>query len=314
MGIPRIKHYSFYTDFFEKGEIPEFYIDDQTTPCSISYSNDIFNGRINVVNCIPPFVPEHCRVVKHGIKAYTKSYRFGYAMYLPEFSNTSEFLRNQLGKKPFKNLRQDHQRLKRDYKIHTKVFYGHIDLEIYDELFLKLEEFIHDRFSKNNRKHFALDRWSFYKENAYQMIHENKASFFVIYNDREPISISLAYHYRNIMIATVTSFDNAFYHYSLGRQMFVEQLNWCYENGIDLIDMGWGDFDYKIKFANAVYRYQTQIIYPANNLFLQIGAFFLSWVLLLKTQVATFRKLGNKSPKKLFEGRLDKLEKFTLLT
>lgn len=313
MGFPKIKSHSFYFDFFEKGKVPGFYEKINGIPKSY-FEPDVLlentDSDIHVVNCIPPFLLDKDFTIKKPFGLFSKTYRLGYAMYLSDFSSAHEYLRNQLGKKKYKNLRQDYQRLKRAHNIHLKVFHGKISREIYDELFITLEEFIHNRFSKNNRKHFALTKWSFYKETAYQDINEKKASFFVIYNDTSPIAISLSYHFRNVMFAAVTSFDNTFYHYSLGRQMFVEQLHWCYQNKIDLLDTGWGEFDYKMKFSNAVYQYHTQIIYPKKNIISKGGGYITSWVLMLKNRLSTYYHLGFTSPKKLFKERLSKLENF----
>jgi len=312
MGIPKIKSHSFYFDFFEKGKLPEFYSEIKNVPKEYVSPNRDLDNDIHIVNCIPPFVLQDQKALKNGLKAFTKTYRLGYAMYLPEFTNANDFLRNQLGKKPFKNLRQDYQRLKRDHNVQVKIYFGEIDRKIYKELFIKLEEFIHSRFTKNNRKHFALTKWSFYKETVYQDIHDKKASFFVVYSDSEPIAISLSYHFRNVMFAAVTSFNNTYNHYSLGRQMFVEQINWCYQNGIELLDTGWGEFDYKMKFSNAVYQYHTQVIYPERNTISKMASYIISTIMMLKSKVSTFYHLGCKSYKKLFTERLVKLENFLI--
>lgn len=317
MGIPKVKSHNFYFDFFEKNFVPIFYKRIDGIPKS--YFNDGHesfdkpkNG-VHIVNCIPPFLLNDEAYVKKAYGVFTKTYRLGYAMLLTDFSSSNEYLRHQLGKKKYKNIRQDSQRLRRDHDINSRTFYGEIDMATYEALFLKLEEFIKNRFDKQGRKHFALTKWSFYKENTYQKIIEKKASFLVLYKKDTPIGIALNFHFKKIFFAAVTSFDNTYHNYSLGKLMFVNQLEWCYKNGVHLLDTGWGEFDYKIKFSNAVYKYHTQTIFPKKNIAGRMVAYVISWALMLKSRMSILFYLKFKSPKSHYEGRWLNLEKIDAL-
>jgi len=49
--------------------------------------------------------------------------------------------------------------------------------------------------------------WEFYKEVAYPLILESKASLFVLYDNETPIAITYNYHSENIVFDAITVFD-----------------------------------------------------------------------------------------------------------
>jgi CelD/BcsL family acetyltransferase involved in cellulose biosynthesis len=220
-----------------------------------------------------------------------------------EYDSAQEFLRNQLGKKVYKNLRQDNQRLERNHTTRFEFFFGAIDESKCEILLETLKGFISVRFKGKTSKHAALNRWGFYQDTVYEMILAKKASLFVIYELELPIAISLHYHYKKILYAAIISFDTRFSKYSMGRQMFVQQIIWCYDNNYQLLDMGWGAYDYKLKFSNAVYRHQTHVLYPKKSIGKKLVAYCISWALMFKYYGARLRDREFKIPESKFKNR-----------
>jgi len=299
-----IKTYNFHFDFFEKRELPPFYeIKERDSDCispNKAESKSIENGAVLL---IPPYLNYTQKDLKPGYSCSSKSYWIGFAMDLHPFNNFREYLRHQLGKKPYKNLRQDIQRLERGHQIHFQTFYGSIDESTYNNLMDTLKKYIEGRFKGRVHKHTALKKWNHYVDSVYPMIHDKKASIFVIYEKDEPISISLNYHYRDIFIAAIISFNHKFFPYSMGKQMFVRQIEWCYANNYRIIDLGWGSFDYKIKFSNAVFKYNTHIIFPKKNLYKRLLSHGIGWYLYLKYYLVMLKQRKLRNPKKTFKGR-----------
>jgi hypothetical protein len=226
-----------------------------------------------------------------------------------EYDTEQEFLRFQLGKKVYKNLRQDVQRLERNHDIRFETYFGALNEAKYKTLMETLKGFISVRFKGKISKHVALNRWGFYMDTVYEMILAKKASLFVIYELEKPIAISLHYHFKKILFTSIISFNANFHKYSLGRQMFVKQIAWCYNNNYQLLDMGWGSYDYKMKFSNAVYRYQTHVLYPKKSFRKKIIALCISWALMFKYYGAIIRDRKFTLPKSKFQNRwLKKLE------
>lgn len=301
----KLKRHNFHYDLFEKRSVPINYQNIKGIPIEFyepSYASQV-DDHVTIINCVPPYLEISNKNINSKFANISRSYRLGFAMNLSESKSAIEFLKIQLGKKGYKNLRQDRQRLERDHEINYKVFHGEIDESICNELMNQLESFIRFRFKDRTEKHTALSKWSFYKETTYdQIIHKN-ASLFVIYQGNNPIAITLTYHYNKILNAAVASFDYNFYKYSLGKIMFVNQIEWCYDNNYELIDIGWGSLDYKIKFSNAVFKYQTHVLYPKNNVFKYITSALISWFLMFKYYLDMIRAGKYRLPNKKYKNK-----------
>ena len=59
--------------------------------------------------------------------------------------------------------------------------------------------------------------------------------------------------------------ENEFLKYSPGRILLKEQIKWCFENGIELLDFGPGEFDYKSQWSNDNENY-FKILEPKSTL------------------------------------------------
>ncbi|MGW9686031.1 GNAT family N-acetyltransferase [Flagellimonas sp. 2504JD1-5] len=279
----RPKRYNFYFEFFEKGSLPFFYsrsseFKNINRIPDLDSLNQKFTSNLFIVNCIPPYL-KHLTDRKKEFGCYSKSYRPGFLMDLVGFNNTAQYLKKQLKPKPYKNLRQDINRLCRDYNISFKIYYGEIEREYFQILIDKLEYFIRRRFNQKNKYHSALSRWAYYSESLYQMILSKKASFFVLYDGKKPIGISVNYHYDNILDAAISSYDIDYHKYSIGKHLFVKQIEWCFKNDYALIDLRWGDFRYKRHFANKVVKYKTHVIFNKKSLLKRVMSFAISHVL-----------------------------------
>ena len=85
--------------------------------------------------------------------------------------------------------------------------------------------------------------------------------------------------------------------------MFCKQIEWSLENGYKLIDLAWGSFDYKIKFSNAVYKYQTHVLYPKTNFLAKVLAFIEINRLRIIYYMVMIRDGKFRNPKKTYNGK-----------
>ena len=298
------KYHNFVYCFFEKNKVPFFYEEIKNVPKTYYVDNIDEANEVQIVNYIMPYIGRRKITLKDGYDFYSKSYRLGYAMDFSNSSSATNYLKNVLGKKTYKNLRQDRQRLHRDYNIQLKVYYGDINEDNYQILFKTLKEYILKRFEGRVHKHTALSKWNFYVKSCYNMILAKNAALFVLYNNNSPIAISLGYTHNNILKAAISSFDESYYKYSLGKLMFVNQIEWCFLNNFKLLDTGWGKIEYKIKFSNAIFYYDTKVFYPKDILFKKMVAFLISWVLFIQYFcVIICVEKTFKRPKKVYKNR-----------
>jgi len=299
-----VNYHNFAFCFFEKNKVPFYYKEIKNVPKSYFVDNDAEANEVQIVNYVMPYVGRRKMTLKNGYDFYSKSYRLGYAMDFSNSLSAIDYLKDVLGKKTYKNLRQDRQRLHRDYSIHLKVYHGDINKDNYHLLFKTLKEYILKRFEGRTHKHTALSKWNFYVKSCYKLILSKNAALFVLYNNNNPIAISLGYTHNNILKAAISSFDQSYYKYSLGKLMFVNQIEWCFLNNYKLLDTGWGNINYKIKFSNAVFYYDTKVFYPKDKLFKKILAFLISWGLFIKySLVIIFVEKKLRRPKKVYKNR-----------
>ncbi|WP_445381986.1 GNAT family N-acetyltransferase [Robiginitalea sp. IMCC43444] len=303
--IPLIRR-NFHLDFYEENKICSVFKKMRGLP------NEYFgdkknklrnNNAITIINCIPPYLVSDKIILQSEYSSFSGNIRLGYAMLLNEFKNSSEYLREQLGKKVYKNLRQDKQRLEREHELSIQFYHGKIDPHTFEKILHQLKEFIEVRFGGNKHKHYALKRWSLYEKELYKQILGKRASFIVAYSGGDIAGISVNYHFTDNITVALNSFNRDFSGYSMGRLMFWYILDWSYNNNIKLIDLEWGNLPYKIKFSNAVFQYQTQVVYPRKNILLKMLSFGIIQLLVLKNYILQKKDFGMKNPEEIFEGR-----------
>jgi hypothetical protein len=302
--VPLIYWDNFFLSYFENDEIPFYYaiLEEPNNPVSrnvVPKPVPVFNG-LRVVNCIPPYLRDLTLKLQPGLGVMTKSYRLGYLIDLSDFKNPEEYLKSVLGSSTSKKLRRDFRKLTEFNSLRFSIFYGEIDKIQYETFMNSLKAMITTRFSEKNTAHSALQRWDFYSRNAYDMLKQGHASLFVYSISDNPISIGLNYHKENVLYSAITSFNSEYAHLGFGKLMLFNRIKWCLDNGYTKIDLGWGDFDYKKKFANFIYEYQTQIIFREKKVFDRIAAYFLSYFLKRKYRFnlkSNFKDLSQKRSK-----------------
>ncbi|MEQ9581598.1 MAG: GNAT family N-acetyltransferase, partial [Arenibacter sp.] len=144
-------------------------------------------------------------------------------------------------------------------------------------------------FSQRNQEHSGLKKWAFYKEAAYQLILDKRASIFVISDGEKPIVIGLNFHYQNIFDSAITSYDIDYAKFGLGNIAVLKKIEWCFANGFSRYDMRWGELAYKSLWCNSVEPYECHIVYSKGNIGKKIVAYLVAFIMKFKTYL---RKKG----------------------
>lgn len=269
MITSKIAKYNFSLDLYEKNRIHQFY----KTVHNPRTKQDVVNplsGNINEssliteIKCIPEFltpVPISSRKTFQILKIHRIK---GYCIDLTGYTSVAEYLNANLGSRR-KNFKRQLKRLESCYDITHKVYFGNIDKVHFDELFDKMSLFLKKRFEQKGETFDPSINLNELRTNCYPMVLEKKASLHVIYNGDEPIDICLNYHYQDILVSSISSYDIDYAKFGLGNLDIVKQLEWAIENNYRIYDLMWGDLPYKQYWCNRIYQYEHHLFYNPKS-------------------------------------------------
>ncbi len=199
-------------------------------------------------------IPENVSFFK--IKQYP-----GYLVELHKYKDLSEYFQKTFRKKTRYSLRRYQKRLELCFKIKYKMFYGNISKEEYDFIFGWFKKLLEKRFTDKQTTNNNLnpEEWAFYYDVAFPLILAKKASLFVVYEDSNPIAVSLNYFSENILFHAITVYDIDYSKFNLGKIALTNLFSWCFENSIQYIDFSKGYYEYKTHWANKNYDFEYHL-------------------------------------------------------
>ena len=192
-----LKKLNFSFAFFERNSVYPFYksvhnrtngsiLNNNSSENAAEYFNDIC-----IVQYIPPYFELEVDKENSPFDLYKIVAIPGFRADLESYVNVEEYMKGQLTKGVMKTIKSRLRRLENCFDITYEMYCGSITKEKYNFLFDQLELMINRRFSQRNEAHFGLKKWAFYKENAYQLILDKRAAFFLISDgDRTKLSLS----------------------------------------------------------------------------------------------------------------------------
>ncbi|MCM4172574.1 GNAT family N-acetyltransferase [Arenibacter sp. TNZ] len=284
-----LKRLNFSHEFFEKNSIFPFYkgLYNKTNGDIFINNNkensEIYISDISIVQYIPPYFELKIDKKSSSYGLYKFNTYTGYKAVLDNFNNVEEYMKAQFSKGVKKTINSRHKRLEVCFDINYEMFYGSINQKKYIFLMDYLESMINTRFSQRNQEHSGLKKWAFYKDAAYQLILDKRASVFVISDGEKPIVIGLNFHYQNIFDSAITSYDIDYAKFGLGNIAVLKKIEWCFANGFSRYDMRWGELAYKSLWCNSVEPYECHIVYNKGNIGKKLGAYLVAFIMKFKT-------------------------------
>ena len=259
--------------FFKPSILPVFINMGRNLTKGISYSLYVpktinFNKSVLLIYDVPDYfdldienAPE--KVAFHKIKQYP-----GYLVELDKFDDVNDYFQKTFRKKTRYNIKRCQKRLELCFKIKYKMFYGEISKEDYDFIFDCFKKLLEKRFTAKQTTNNNLDpeEWAFYLDVALPMILEKKASLFVVYEDSNPIAVSLNYLSENTLFHAITVFDIDYSKFDLGKIALLNLFSWCFENQIKCFDFSKGHFDYKTHWMTKKYDFDYHIYYDKTSI------------------------------------------------
>lgn len=280
---------NFYFDFYERKELPNIY-------SSISYKGNSFSIRTNPANnlqledletLVLEYFPSYLNFSIHEQYKFKQQNIFkvkGYCIAIQESENVETYLGRNFKPNFRTSIRRRLSGLERCFDIRYKMIYGSVLRDEYDFIMNELETMLIRRFAQRNDENMALRRWKDYYNNTYKLINQKKASLYVIYDDVKPIQISLCYHYNSILFLSIPSYNIDYSKFGLGNISVLKLLEWCIANNYKTLDMGFGAFDYKVKWCNDSYNFEHHVFYTKSSIRSRLLLFSIS----LKTKVINY--------------------------
>lgn len=222
------------------------------------------------LNTIPKKIPPYLGILK-------SAQYVGFLIRVDAFKSLDDYLLKTFSKNTRSKMRKFTNRLDTCFNITTKMFFGAIDKAEYDAIFIKFWALLQKRYSEKKvyYNNMQPDEWNFYKEVAYPLILEKKASLFVVYDNGIPIAITYNYHNKDILIDAITVFDTDYIKFNLGYVNNLKLLNWCFNNNMKVLDFSKGYFDYKKRMCTLEYDFEYHIIYDKQFALSKLRAYLL---------------------------------------
>jgi hypothetical protein len=270
-----VKKEDFYFDITTKNRVLKGYkslaFNDDNT--SLFSKEDSFYPEQTVsVKLFPLFLsPTFCLKAHSFVTRVSQDKINGYAIVLNKNLDFETFFKKEYSKSFRANITRLVTRLETCFNVSYKMFYGSISKNDYQILMQTLHSMLTTRFNQRNDDNKILKNWKYYELTTYDLINTKKASLFVIYNDTTPIHICINHHYDPILFVSIPSYDIDYTKFALGNISIYKLLEWSINNNYKILDMAYGDLEYKRRWSTIIYPFEHHIFYN-NNLIQRILA------------------------------------------
>lgn len=213
----------------------------------------------------------------------------GYLLHLSGFNSSDAYLEQQLSKRNRKNLISKKRKLEQNHQITYRLYYGNISMEEHKLIFSAFYHLLRRRFDQKKSLNRYLENWNELYNTVFDKILQKKASLFVIYNEANPIGITLNYHLGELILSHIQTYDVDYSEYNIGDILMLKHLEWCIDGQVAIYDLSMGESDFKSKWCNHSYLFDYQLIYQPNS----ISQRLMAVAMILKLKIKQFlRDMG----------------------
>ena len=264
-------------DFYQK--TPGFYTNigrNHTKGLWYSMESDVqLHGKTCLIYDVPTYFKCPSTASTSIVKLLKIPQYPGFLIELHKFSDFNDYLTHKFKKSSRYKLNKYQKRLQQCFAIEANMHTGQIPRDQYDALFAKFRELLEKRFQDKGERNNNLDpsEWNFYKTVTYPMLQQNRAGLFVVYNQKEPISITLTYFGDDIIFDAITVFDTDYSKFHLGSITIMMLIAWGIDNRFKTLDFSKGYFDYKVRWATQHYDFEYHVLYDPKSLISRLQAF-----------------------------------------
>ncbi|AKA36062.1 GNAT family N-acetyltransferase [Flagellimonas lutaonensis] len=274
------KPVSLSQSFFEKDVVPEIFsrVSESVTGKTLFKRNDHLEqeslNKIYLFTEVPDYLTFHLHDELKNFSRKSWKVNDGFLANLAQYQNIDDYLKNHFGKSSRSKIRRYLKRLDTCIEPTYHIYYGEIDEKEYHRLFDFLKKFMMRRFAQKNEENIDLPLLEEYRELLFPMIQKKRAAIFVIYHGKKPIDISTSVINGNVLGTSIGSYDIDYDSFSLGTIDLYKHVEWCFDQGFEILDLGRGDYHYKRKWVDEKYVFYKHLIYDSSRLKYRALAFF----------------------------------------
>jgi len=236
------------------------------------YKNDNENIKypkndILIVKDIPRYFNVKQQNLPKNIKTIKVEQYSGFMIGFESIESVDAYLKTRFGNSSRYKLRRSIKKLEACFNISYKIYYGNISKQEYDFIFEEFFELLHTRsIEKGIFDNFQIKRKNFYYNLVYPLILKRKASLFVIYNGKSPIDVCLNFHNKNFVYQLIRTYDINYSKFNTGYIDLIKQIEWCIDNKVSFINFSYGDYYWKRRWCNTVYKYDYHVFYNSKSI------------------------------------------------
>ncbi|MDO5987891.1 GNAT family N-acetyltransferase [Flavivirga amylovorans] len=233
-------------------------------------SNFGLKDQVLIVKDIPDYLNIHINKQLTNFVVNRITTLKGHFIELHSFKNIADYLKSNFGTKSRSNLRRYQNRLETCFNIKYIVYYGSIEKQEYNRLFITLKDLLIRRFKEKKEANYELQHLEEFQDVVYDLILNKKANLFVIYDGNKPISIRINMHKKALSFYILSGFDIDYSKFHLGTLDMLKNIEWCIDNDFEIYDLLKGYDYYKKKWATKTHYYYNHIIYNSNSINLSL--------------------------------------------
>jgi CelD/BcsL family acetyltransferase involved in cellulose biosynthesis len=281
-----LKHFGGKKDAYSFESINDLkFIADDKFPCYVNAGKNMTNGisytlnpdandfknKVFLIHDVPDYFPSSYDPPKDLKTIQVQQYKGVYTDF-SDLKSLDEVLAKCFSSKSRSRFRGRVRQIESSFNISQKVYFGAISREDYEREMNALKNLIIKRFDELNIHNTVIPVWDFYYEAVYPLILEKKVVFNVIYNDDEPIAMSVNFVYDDIVAISIRSFSVDYYKYNIGNYEIYRLIDWCIQNNFRILDFSKGEGGYKQRWTTNTYNFNCHILYDSSSIKARVSA------------------------------------------
>jgi hypothetical protein len=204
----------------------------------------------------------------------------GYLIDLEQYKDLPDFLQRTFSRGSRNKLKKYKRKFETAFDVTYVNYTGKLDKGQHEALFESFKNLLVKRFDEKGISNNNLEagEWNFFKEAAFEMMKEEMAGLFVVYNKDKPVAITLNFYSDTIVFDTITVFDTSYAKFHPGAVSLMGLLEWCFQNNFKILDFSKGYFDYKKQWGTREYDFEYHIYYnPKSMVSSLLGNFLIQY-------------------------------------